>query len=161
MQQRRFLLLAAIVVLAIGGLLAYQYAWRDSGPVRLATVEGCMLHLEPCAASLPGGGSMIVEINPRRPQPTDSLRLKVSFDRIEPNTVGVRFKGVNMKMGYLEHYVYELQRNEAVAPAILFDGQAGVFACSSNLMEWLVLVRVQLDDTLYEVPFKFETLQRG
>ena len=155
------MLLAAIVFLAVGGLLAYQYGWRDSGPVRLPTVEACMLHLEPCSASLPAGGSMIVEVSPRRPQPTDTLRLNVSFDQVEPSTVGVRFKGVNMKMGYLEHYVYELQRNQALAPAILFDGNAGVFACSSNLMEWLVLVRVELDNTLYEVPFKFETLQRG
>lgn len=161
MKKRHSIGLAVAALLAIAGLAAYWYAWRDPTPIRLATVEGCMLHLEPCSAPLPTGGRMIFEISPKRPAPTDILRLNASFEQVEPGSVGVRLTGVDMNMGYLEHYVYELQRNEAITTKPLFDGNAGVFACSSNLMQWLVLVRVQIDDRLYEVPFRFETLQTG
>jgi hypothetical protein len=161
MKQKQWVVLYSLALLAGIGLLVYQYAWRDQGPIVLPTVEGCRLHLEPCTASLPTGGSMIFEINPKNPAPTDILRLDAQFEQVEPNAVGVRFKGVNMKMGYLEHYVYPLQRNDALSASVLFEGEAGVFACSSNLMQWLVLVRVQVGDTRYEVPFEFETLQQG
>jgi len=126
----------------------------------LPPVAGCALHLEACTADLPGGGQMTFEINPRRPSPTDTLRLNASFEQVEPKVVGVRFKGVDMNMGYLEHYVFDLERDSTGAKAASFSGNAGVFVCSSNLMQWLVLVKLQLGASSYEVPFNFETKQR-
>lgn len=149
-------------LVAIAGLLAYFYLPFESDELRLPVVDGCVLHLEACSVSFPQGGSMTFEINPRQPAPTDTLKLKASFDQMAPQAVGVRFKGVDMNMGYLEHFVYEMQQNESAEQVPSFVGDAGVFACSSTLMKWLVLVKVRAGDgSRYEVPFRFETMQRG
>ncbi len=158
MKSTRRITIAAIAVVAIAGLIAYFYLPLESDEVRLPVVDGCALHLEACSVQFPQGGSMTFEINPLRPSPADTLQLKASFDQMVPQTVGVRFKGVDMNMGYLEHFVYEMRRNETAEQAPSFIGDAGVFACSRNLMQWLVLVKVQANDGMrYEVPFRFET----
>lgn len=43
--------------------------------------------------------------------------------------------GVDMNMGYLKHFVYDLHQNEAGTEAVTFSGNAGVIASSSNLMQ--------------------------
>ena len=66
------ILLGLLFVITIG-LLVYQFVLRDSGNIRLPMVEGCSLHLEPCSSPLPMGGKMVVEINPKQPDPTEVL----------------------------------------------------------------------------------------
>lgn len=156
MALRRLIPIALLSAAAAGGLLGYRFL-NDKTEIKLPLVAGCAPHLEACTADLPGGGQMTFEINPKRPSPTDPLRLNASFEQVEPKVVGVRFKGVDMNMGYLEHYVFDLERDATGAKAASFSGNAGVFVCSSNLMQWLVLVKLQLGATRYEVPFRFET----
>ena len=102
---------------------------------------------------------MSFEIDPKLPSPTDPLILKADFEQIRPNAVSVRFKGVDMNMGYLEHFAYEMQKTKS-AEGVSFSGNGGVFACSSTVMQWRVLTRVELDGSRYEIPFQFETRQR-
>lgn len=162
MRPRRRIALLGIPLLVLAGLLGYRYLSAVDEELRLPVVEGCALHLESCSVNLPEGGSMQFSISPHRPSPTDTLRLNASFEQMKPKTVGVRFKGIDMNMGYLEHFVYQLQKNDAGENSNAFSGDAGVFACSRNLMQWLVLVKVQAaDGARYEVPFRFETNQRG
>ena len=69
---------------------------------------------------------------------------------------------MDMDMGYLEHFVYEMQQQETAGQTTLFIGNGGVFACSNGMMQWLVLVRVRTGDGMrYEVPFRFETIWQG
>jgi hypothetical protein len=75
--------------------------------------------------------------------------------------VGVRFKGINMNMGHLEYLVHELLPIDTPDGSVSFGGQGGVFVCSIGLMRWLVLVKVQVGETVYEAPFNFETVYRG
>jgi len=152
--------ITAILLLAVAGLLGYQYLQHANGEIRLPVVEGCALHLDTCSANFPGGGRMTLAITPRQPSATDALQVNASFEQLEPGVVGVRFKGIDMNMGYLEHFVFDLKKTEADKKQISFSGKAGVFVCSSNLMQWLVLVRVQVGETRYEVPFRFETRQQ-
>ncbi|MDH3763143.1 MAG: hypothetical protein OEU50_19380 [Gammaproteobacteria bacterium] len=160
----RLATIAAAAVVAIAGLIAYFYLPLESDEIRLPVVDGCALHLEACSVQFPQGGSMTFEITPLRPSPADTLQVKARFNQMAPQTVGVRFKGVDMNMGYLEHFVYEMQKSKApeAGPGPSFSGEAGVFVCARNLMQWLVLVKVKtVDGIRYEVPFRFETLQRG
>lgn len=161
MQSRRLVLPGIILLLAVAGLFGYRFPLDARNEIKLPLVEGCALHLETCSASFPQGGQMRFAINPGQPSPTDTLRLHASFERMEPQVVGVRFEGIDMNMGYLEHYVFDLQKKKVGDNAVSFSGDAGVFVCSSNLMRWLVLVEVQVGETRYEVPFRFETRQRG
>ncbi len=145
-----------LLLLAAGGALAYWFLGQGPPTVRLPVVEGCSLHLQPCASALPGGGSMTFEISPKNAVATDALQLSARFEGLEPVAVGARFKGVNMDMGQLEYLTHELRRLDG-GGAIAFAGRGGVFACSVGVMHWLVLVRVQADDTVYEIPYRFET----
>lgn len=153
--------LIGVALLLFAGLLGYRYLADADEELLLPLVEGCALHLEACSVNFPQGGSMRFSISPKRPSPTDTLHLNASFEQIAPQVVGVRFKGVDMNMGYLEHFVYELQKSDSGEKRNSFSGDAGVFACSRNLMQWRVLVRVQAGDMRYEVPFSFETSQQG
>ncbi len=162
MRSWRRIALLGTPLLVLAGLLGYRYLSAVGEELRLPVVEGCALHLESCSVNFPQGGSMEFSISPNRPSPTDTLHLNASFEQMTPKTVGVRFKGVDMNMGYLEHFVYDLQKHDSGENRNAFSGDAGVFACSRNLMQWLVLVKVQADDGMrYEVPFRFETNQPG
>ncbi len=160
MNLERPVMIVAIILVAIAGLSVYFYLSLERDEVRLPVVDGCALHLEACLVSFPKGGIMTFEINPRSPTPTDTLKMKAAFDQIEPRTVGVRFEGVDMNMGYLEHFVYEMHQGQNVGKNAPFTADAGVFACSSGVMQWFVLVKVRAaDGQRYEVPFRFETKQ--
>jgi hypothetical protein len=45
--------------------------------------------------------------------------------------------------------------------SILFTGKGGVFACSTGRMRWFALVDVEIGETVYEVPFRFETTSKS
>jgi hypothetical protein len=155
----RLIPITATLLVAAAGL-GYYFLVANS-EIRLPVVEGCALHLEACVVTFPEGGRMTFEITPKQPSPTEALYLNASFEQLEPQAVGAQFKGVDMNMGYLEHFVYDLHKTENNEKQSVFSGNAGVFVCSNNLMEWLVLVKVQVGETFYEVPFKFETRLEG
>ena len=157
MKSRNRLVGAGLIVLALGGLLAYRMLWLGPETIRLPVVEGCALHLQSCVAELPVGGTVTFEITPRRATPSDAMQLHARFENVEPVTVGARFKGVNMNMGQLEYLVHKLARVDDGGDGVAFTGRGGVFACSVGVMQWLVLVKIQVGDTLYEVPYRFET----
>ena len=148
-------------MLTIAGLLIYHFVWPVSNAIRLPVVENCGLHLEPCSSPLPTGGRIVFEINPRQPAPSETLYLSADFEGVEPRAVGVRFKGINMNMGQLEYYVHHLSRKDTPDDSIFFTGSGGVFVCSIGTMQWLVLVNLQIGGRVYEVPFRFETINYG
>ena len=150
--------LAAGIVTA--GFFVYRHIGGEAAIVSLPAVEACQLHRESCTAALPGGGKLRLDIEPKQPAPTDPLQVTAVFEQATPGAVGVRLEGVNMSMGYLEHFVYELRRDRAKPASNAFNGSAGVFACSSTVMQWRLLARVELDGARYEIPFRFETRQK-
>ncbi len=144
-------------ILIAACLLAYQIV--SSGPknVRLPIVEGCALHLESCAVSLPAGAEVVFEIDPKQPRSNHALQLIARFHGVDPLSVGVKFKGVDMDMGSLEGFAQELARQESRGEVVLFSGPGSLFVCSRGVMRWLVLVEVKIDKTYYEIPFRFES----
>jgi hypothetical protein len=137
--------------------LAYWLILPGPPAMRLPVVEGCSLHLRPCSSGLPGGGRMTFEISPKNAIATDVLHLDARFSGVDPVAVGARFEGVNMDMGQLEYLIHELAPGESDEGSVAFSGRGGVFACSAGVMHWLVLVRVQVGDSVYEVPYRFQT----
>ena len=148
-----------LLLIIIIGLLAYQFILRsDPNKISLPLVEDCSLHLQACSATLPNGGKIFFEINPKQPNPTEVLYLTATFQQIEPQLVQVSFKGKTMNMGYLEYVKYALQRLDTSDESIQFSGKGGLSVCISGLMEWIVLVNVKADGATYELPFEFETI---
>ncbi len=161
LQNKRRVIGAGLIFLVLGGLLGYQFVWRASNVIRLPLVEDCTLHLQPCSSSLPMGASMVFEISPKQPAPDRTLHLNANLDGVEPRAVGVRFKGVNMNMGQLEYFVHKLSPETTSDGSVSFAGTGGVFVCSIGVMQWLVLVELQIGERFYEVPFQFETTYLG
>jgi len=162
MMRGRYLLMAAgLLTLAIFALLGYQFVWPGLNAIRLPVVEGCKLNLEPCSSALPTGGRIVFEINPKQPPAGEALHLKADFYGVEPDAVGVRFKGINMNMGQLEYLVHELAPIDTPDGSVSFEGQGAVFICSIGLMRWHALVNLQIGETIYELPFNFETTYSG
>lgn len=160
MNQHVPLIGALVVFIVIAGFFAYRHFDGEAAIVSLPVVEDCQLHRESCTAVLPNGGKLRLDIEPKQPAPTDPLRVTAVFEKAAPGAVGVRLEGVNMNMGYLEHFVYELSRDHGDPAANAFSGSAGVFTCSSTVMQWRVLARIELDGARYEIPFQFETRQK-
>ncbi len=146
-----------LALLAIVGAAIWQFAGRGPPTLRLGVVEDCSLHRQACTSDLPGGGRMTFEISPRGAVATDVLELQARFEGIEPATVDARFEGINMDMGPLELLTHELTPVPGTGDAVAFAGKGGVFACSVGIMHWLVLVRVDIGDTVLEIPYRFQT----
>lgn len=146
------LLLLALILAAAG----YRFFFPgEAERVRLAVVKDCPLHLQVCSAQLPSGGEVHFEISPKTPGPTDALKLEATFKQVEPKAVRVAFEGVKMYMGFLE---YDLRQIDNGADSVKFAGRGGLSICIFDVMEWLVLVNVQVNNTIYEIPFELETV---
>ena len=83
------------------------------------------------------------------------------FEDAQPESVGLRFNGIDMDMGYLEHFVHRLGNVQVDVTGTSYSGPASVFACSMSLMRWQALLQVDLGGTVYEIPFAFETRQKS
>jgi hypothetical protein len=57
--------------------------------------------------------------------------------------------------------VHELSRRDTPDGSVSFAGKGAVFVCSLGVMQWLVLVKLQVKESVYEIPFKFETTYLG
>lgn len=145
-------LFAAALLLMAGvfGYLSTQQTEREV--VRLPLVTGCKLHLQSCSALLPEMGELTFEISPKNPSPTESILLRVTFSELQPERVEVLFEGKEMYMGLLQYALYPSEESG------VFSGTGSLSICIRELMEWIALLKVQVGDKVYEVPFEFETI---
>jgi hypothetical protein len=155
-KNHRLQIVTALMLLFIVGLGAYEYlSTQSSDRIRLPLVEACKLHLQACSAELPTGGKIIFEITPKPPNPEEIIHLSAVFHQLDPQSVRVSFEGRDMYMGFLE---FGLEHKKVTGDSVEFDGNGGVFVCSYGVMPWVVLVKVQVDGRVYEIPFQFETI---
>ncbi len=151
-----------VPIFAIGILLlstisfgGYHLAYPpELTTVKLPTVEGCLLQHETCQSSLPGGGKIEFDVSPKTPSPTETLYLTAKFIDNNPDSVRVSFEGETMKMGYLEYDLLQKQQN---SNDVQFSGKGGLSICIRGVMNWIVPVNVRIENTIYQVPFKFNT----
>lgn len=156
MKDNRLTIIVLLVLVLISAAAGYQYFFpAEAERVRLAVVKDCPLHLQACTAQLPSGGEIHFEISPKTPGPTDALQLEAVFKQVEAKAVRVKFEGVKMYMGYLE---YDLKQIENGSDSVKFAGKGGLSICIFDVMEWLVIVDVQVKNTIYEIPFELETV---
>jgi hypothetical protein len=153
------------VLIAVIGLtfyLGYQYYNApDQAMIQLPLVTHCGLHKQACSTTLPGGETITIEISPKNPSPNDVLDLTARFLQSKPQKITLRFKAVEMYMGYTEYMTYPLKEankeTKTVNDSFEFRGQGGVAVCITGLMEWHVIANVKMDGQVYEIPFLFDT----
>ena len=156
-ERKQTLLIIGGVLLtaALGGYFASSSLQQES--VRLPLVEGCPLHLQPCSTPLPEGGRIEFELIPKNPSPAEPMEFVARIRGGVPDAVTVLFEGREMYMGFLQ-YPLHLQESQETEGMTHFKGRGSLSVCVRTLMEWTALVKVRVGDTLYEVPFEFETI---
>ncbi len=103
----------------------------------------------------PEGGKIVLEINPKPPNPSETLHFNATFHEFTPQAVRISFEGRDMYMGFLE---FGLEPLKPAGESLEFAGNGGIFVCRYGVMPWVVLVIFQVDGRVYEAPFEFETI---
>jgi hypothetical protein len=149
MQLKHRLLIDALVILSIAlvGVVAYKMQARSD--LGLPLDKTCLLHRQPCTATLPGGGQIEVSITPRPIPTVQPVKVAVTARGIEPSKVEVDFAGIGMDMGYNRP---ELSRQ----PDGSFAGQATLPVCVSGKMLWQATVMLETGTGPVSAPFQFE-----
>lgn len=153
MSNRRSLLIdsAIIVALVAVALMGYWFSpLRTPLPdVVVEPAANCDLNREACSATLPGGGTLLLDIAPRPIPLVQPLRLKVEVRDAPASGVTIDFAGVDMNMG--------LNRQELAASGTgHFSGGATLPVCVSGRMAWRATVLLSSRGEQYSIPFRFD-----
>lgn len=141
---------ALLLALILLGLVGYKLS-----PLLLPQADqtaspdpACRLNQTACAAALPGGGRLLLALEPRPLPVAAALRASVELADIEAQSVAIDFAGVTMNMG--------LNRATLVAAgAGRYVGDVVLPACVTGRMEWQATVLVESGRRRIAVPFRF------
>ncbi|MFZ1536414.1 MAG: hypothetical protein WAT23_03400 [Chromatiaceae bacterium] len=137
------------------GLITYSLlrVWPVLFPQLVATaplVSSCDLRQGPCMGSLPAGGKVRFDIEPRSIPVLHPLNLTVRTEGLDVHAVEVDFAGTDMNMGYNRVQL------EAVGPGD-WQGQVTLPTCVRSRMKWEAKVLLATDLGLMAVPFRFDS----
>jgi len=138
---------------ALGAL----WVWADrllpgAGTEALLVVgpEECDLNERACAAVLPSGGQVLLDLEPR-PMPTlKPLAVTLQLTGQDPEWVELDLAGVEMYMGF------NRTRLERVEPG-RYQGEAVLPVCASEAMTWAATVLPEGEAEPGQVQFRFVT----
>lgn len=148
-----------LVWLSVGaiaiGMIAYSLyrVWPILFPQVVAIaplVPSCDLRQGPCTGSLPEGGKVRFEIEPRSLPVLQPLALSVRIEGLGARAVEVDFAGTDMNMGYNR---VQLEAGGSDH----WQGQVTLPICVRNRMNWEAKVLLTTDLGLMAVPFRFAT----
>lgn len=157
-------------------------AWAVTGSLGLYKTEDrmvlplsaeCQLHIESCHISIPDGGDLVLSITQDLSSenivngfsPEKSMRVVVEVSGLATDWIrvllgekdayiGSRLSGNNWQdsdFGALRYELYPGNNGQ------IFSGEMGLSFCASTLVEWIILLEVGVGNTVYEIPFEFET----
>jgi cytochrome oxidase Cu insertion factor (SCO1/SenC/PrrC family) len=140
---------AGIVVLAFLVLAAAAaYIWWRQLPGRME--DGCSLHERRCSTAVPGGGRVMLGIEPRPLAYGQPWKLTVSFEETTADTIEVDFTGLTAPTSY----------NRAALAAAKdggFEGEATLPWCSFEPMDWQATLLLGTGDQRRTAPFVLST----
>lgn len=148
-ESSRFARNAGIAVLAL--LLvaaAAAYLWWRQLPGRVE--DGCSLHERRCSAPVPGGGRVMLGIEPRPLHYGPSWKITVSFEETAAEKVEVDLGGLDAPTGYNRFAL-------AAAKDGAFEGEAALPWCGFEPMEWQATLLLGTGDQRRSVPFVLST----
>ncbi|MBL7004980.1 MAG: hypothetical protein ISR69_13260 [Gammaproteobacteria bacterium] len=158
LKQHGLLLVVGLLVLGLLSFGVYQANNQPLQTINLPIVENCQLESTACVAKLPNGGEVKFEITPKNAKPTQTLELDLQAKQVDIDSVKVKFDGKTMNMGFLE---YNLKPKDSKDETAYFNGQGGLSVCIRGKMDWVVTVKIQIDNKLYNIPFSMDTYYFG
>ena len=124
------------------------YLWWRLAPGRME--NGCNLHERRCSAPAPGGGRVMLGIEPRPLDFGHPWRLTVTLDEIVAEKVAVDFAGLEAPTSF---------NRVALAPAAAgrFEGEATLPMCAFEPIDWQATVLLGTGEQRQSVPFVFNS----
>lgn len=148
-RDRRNFYASGVAIVAMLAAAVAGYVWLPHADVPLPLVEGCRLDRQACSAALPGGGRVEMALAPR-PVPTSGpMRVVVTVEGAQADTVEVSFQGVDMNMG-----LHRLQLTGANGRHV---GETTLPVCVTGRMVWQATVLLAIGRRNITVPFRFES----
>ncbi len=143
---------AMILALILIGVIGYKLSplLLPKADVFLQPDPACDLRRAPCAAALPGGGYLRLELTPRPIPVTRPLDVVVEIEGLRADKVAVDFAGVDMGMGYNRITLQSVDAQRHV-------GQTTLPVCVTGRMLWQATVLVDTGSQRIALPFRFET----
>lgn len=141
-----FLPLAALVLIVVA---AFGHRLL-SPPARFSAAPdpGCDLQQSACGAALPGGGRVLLSIEPHPIPLLKPMRLELTVTGFTATGAEIEFTGADMDMG--------IQRAVLTAPAPgRFSGEATLPVCVTGRMQWQAAVSLKSPQGDVVVPFRF------
>lgn len=138
--------IAVLVLLLLAAAAAYLW-WRQL-PGRLE--DGCSLHERRCSTPVPGGGRVMLGIEPRPLAYGQTWKLTVSLEETAADKVEVDFTGLNAPTSYNRVAL-------AAAKDAGFEGEAAFPWCGFEPMEWQATLLLGSGEKRRSVPFVIST----
>ena len=135
-------LIALVLLLAAGA----GYLWWRQAVGRME--NGCNLHERRCSASVPGGGRVILGIEPRPLGYGHPWRLTVAFDETVAEKVEVDFAGLDASTSFNRVTLLPGEANR-------FEGEAILPMCMFGPIDWQATVLLGTGEKRRSVPFVF------
>jgi len=134
--------LFVLLVLAVGA----AYLWWRMAPGRME--DGCNLHERRCSAAVPGGGRVMLGIEPRPLAYGQPWRLTVTLEELAAEKVEIDFTGLDAPTSF---------NRVALAPAAAgsFEGEATLPMCAFEPIDWQATVLLGTGEKRRSVPFVF------
>ena len=138
--------IAVLVLLLVAAAAAYLW-WRQL-PGRME--DGCSLHERRCSTPVPGGGRVMLGIEPRPLRYGPSWKMTVSFEETAAEKVEVDLTGLDAPTSYNRVAL-------AAAKDGAFEGEAALPWCGFEPMEWQATLLLGSGDQRRSVPFVLST----
>jgi protein SCO1/2 len=138
--------IAILVLLLVAAAAAYLW-WRQL-PGRVE--DGCSLHERSCSAPVPGGGRVMLGIEPRPLRFGPAWKMTVSFEETAAEKVEVDLTGLDAPTSYNRVAL-------AAAKDGAFEGDAALPWCGFEPMEWQATLLLGSGDQRRSVPFVLST----
>lgn len=126
----------------------YFFAERDTKVIN--SVSNCLSPYQPCTVELDENSRLSVEM-PALVSIADTFDVSAKITGVEVEQVTVAFNGVTHSHGLLPQTMKEVKPND-------FQVKGHLSFCGYKKMDWLALVTVYTERTVYEASFTFKSV---
>ncbi len=139
-----------IIFLLLAGYYKLEIAKKNTIIAQVSPDTSCDLQKNACRLTLPDGGSVTLDLQPKPIPLVQTIHINVTTQGIKPEAVSVDFKGTTMNMGP-NNVALKADKDG------LYSAKGMLPVCIRNSMQWQADVYLQTDKGIVVAPFIFTT----
>jgi len=133
---------------------AAEYFFSERNTKEIRSISNCVNSSQPCTVELDENSHLSVTM-PALVSIADAFDVTAKIDGVEVEQVTIAFTGVTHSHGLLPQTMIEVEPNHYQVKGVLSF-------CGYKKMDWVALVTVYTERTVYEASFTFKSVdQRG